>query len=444
MADLLDFGGVRVLDTNAAPGAGYVARFFQSGTTTPVTVYTDSTLGTAHGTSVTADAAGRFAAVWSSGGVAIKCVIEDTNGATVQTIDPVIAVPDSSSAAADISFTPTVDLPFTNVQDAIEGAAASAASGFATYGIGITGNATLLADIDATNIGAGAYRFNNTTTGTYPTGVAATDTGLIEHWRQAAGTAMQFLFHATSDRVFHRRMASSAWGTWREVITSNQGAAEGDTLYRTSTAWTRLAKGTAGQLLRMNSGATAPEWATSGAPVLLATRTASGGATATMDFTEFNNATYSRYLFVVKAVTPLTDGVTLQLRLSTDGGSTYLAAAGSYRWSLTQKPDGGGNDDAGSASATAINLTTDNAAGLLGNAAGEQGVNGQLTLHHAASATLKTIAMFSGSAFDRDGEISAVDAVGTQITAADTDAVRFLFSSGNIQDGSVIEMWGLI
>jgi len=36
--------------------------------------------------------------------------------------------------------------------------------------------------------------------------------------------------------------------------------AEGDILYRASTTWSRLAKGTAGQLLQMNSGATAPEW----------------------------------------------------------------------------------------------------------------------------------------------------------------------------------------
>lgn len=259
MADLLDFGGVRVLDVNAAPGAGYVARFYQSGTTTPVVVYTDSGLGTPHGTSVTADAAGVFAAVWSSGG-AVKCVIETAAGAVVQTIDPVISVSGSVSGAENITFTPTVDLPYTNVQDAIEGAAASAASGFATYGVGITGNATLLANLDATNIGAGAYRFDGTTTGTYPTGVAAADTGLIEHWRQSAATAMQVLYHATSDRVFHRRMASSAWGTWRENIEVNQGAAEGDTIYRGASAWTRLAKGTAGQLLRMNSGATAPEW----------------------------------------------------------------------------------------------------------------------------------------------------------------------------------------
>ena len=265
MADLLDFGGVRVLTSNAAPGAGYVARFYASGTTTPVTVYTDSALGTALGTYVTADSAGRVAAAWSTGG-AIKCVWEDASGAVVDTIDPVISVSGTLSGASDVSFDPTVELPFTNVQDAIVGAAESAASGYAVFGIGITGNATLLAALDATNIGAGTYRFDATTTGTYPTGVAAADGGIVEHWRQTSGAAMQMLYHATTDKIFHRRMAASAWGTWRENLTLNQGATEGDTIYRGASAWTRLAKGTAAQILRMNAGATAPEWAAAGLP----------------------------------------------------------------------------------------------------------------------------------------------------------------------------------
>jgi hypothetical protein len=44
---------------------------------------------------------------------------------------------------------------------------------------------------------------------------------------------------------------------------------EGDILYRDGSGLQRLAKGTAGQLLQINSGATAPEWTTfSGSPLL--------------------------------------------------------------------------------------------------------------------------------------------------------------------------------
>jgi hypothetical protein len=119
MADLLDFAPVRVLTSNAQPGAGYIARFYQSGTTTPVTVFTSAALTTPWGTSITADAEGKFAAVFSSGG-AIKATIETPVGAIVATVDPVQSVPTGSSAASGVTFAPSLALPVTNVQDAIE------------------------------------------------------------------------------------------------------------------------------------------------------------------------------------------------------------------------------------------------------------------------------------------------------------------------------------
>lgn len=119
MADLLLFTPVRVLDTNANPGNGYVAYFYQTGTTTPVTVYTDATLATPHGTSVTATSLGKFPAVFSNGGQ-IKCVIKDALGATVDTVDPVASVSASVSAASDVTFAPTPEIAETNVQDALE------------------------------------------------------------------------------------------------------------------------------------------------------------------------------------------------------------------------------------------------------------------------------------------------------------------------------------
>ena len=57
--------------------------------------------------------------------------------------------------------------------------------------------------------------------------------------------------------------------------------ADGDLYYRSSGALTRLAKGTAGQALKMNSGATAPEWAAGG-----------GGATL---FHTYSNSTTTSY-----------------------------------------------------------------------------------------------------------------------------------------------------
>jgi len=44
--------------------------------------------------------------------------------------------------------------------------------------------------------------------------------------------------------------------------------AEGDVLYYNGSAWVRLAKGTASQVLTMNAGATAPEWGSAGSGTL--------------------------------------------------------------------------------------------------------------------------------------------------------------------------------
>ena len=85
--------------------------------------------------------------------------------------------------------------------------------------------------------------------------------------------------------------------------------AEGDLAYHDGSKWTRLAKGTAGQLLATNSGATAPEWvaAPTGAAVsqriTTQTSTAATGTTTTpADNTIPQNTEGDEYLTVT--ITP--------------------------------------------------------------------------------------------------------------------------------------------
>jgi len=67
-------------------------------------------------------------------------------------------------------------------------------------------------------------------------------------------------------------------------VPSPASQASGDILYRGTTEWECLAKGTASQVLTMNSGATAPEWATpsSGGMTLLGTLTTTSGTTQSL------------------------------------------------------------------------------------------------------------------------------------------------------------------
>ena len=175
-----------------------------------------------------------------------KAVVTTSADVALYTLDPAPTSQGAGAAASAVSFNPTISIPETNVQDAIEAAANLAVSGFAIFGLGITGNATLLAALDATGTGAGLYRFDGTTTGTYPTGVVAGDTGLVELWRQSASTAMMELHHATTNRVFRRRLTATVWGAWREEINVDQATARGDIARRGASAWERLALGAAG------------------------------------------------------------------------------------------------------------------------------------------------------------------------------------------------------
>lgn len=258
MANQVLFTPNRALDSNAYALPGATATVYQTGTATLITLYSDESGSVTTSNPITADANGVFPQVFAS--VTPKVVVKDSDGATVWTIDPAPTTSSSATGASSISFSPTVDIPETNVQDAIEAAGALAISGVTAYGIGTTGNAPTIADLDATGTASGIYRFTAATTGTFPTGVLAATTGLVVFDRQTAAEAVQVMRVAGDNVQFVRTMSASIWGTWRELISVNQGSTEGDIMYRSSTAWTRLAKGTASQVLTMNSGATAPNW----------------------------------------------------------------------------------------------------------------------------------------------------------------------------------------
>jgi hypothetical protein len=100
----------------------------------------------------------------------------------------------------------------------------------------------------------------------------------------------------------------------------------GDLAYRSSTAnvKTRLGLGTAGQVLQVNSGATAPEWATpagGGAYTLISTTTLSGASVALTSIPQ----TYRNLQIVVEAFKPATSGSLLFMRFNQDSSANQHA-----------------------------------------------------------------------------------------------------------------------
>ena len=77
------------------------------------------------------------------------------------------------------------------------------------------------------------------------------------------GTDYIRLAKGTAEQVLKMNSGATAveWGTDAGGIAIPGSSVAGDTLYHNGSIYTRLAKGTASQVLTMNSGATAPEWA---------------------------------------------------------------------------------------------------------------------------------------------------------------------------------------
>lgn len=120
MADIVQFNPVRAwLDTGLV-AAGARAYFYESGTTTPLTVYSDNPPVTPHATPVVADSTGRFPGVYYDGGTSLKVVVRDANDVILYTIDPVLTFNSGLTGAANISFSATVENPNSDVQSAIE------------------------------------------------------------------------------------------------------------------------------------------------------------------------------------------------------------------------------------------------------------------------------------------------------------------------------------
>jgi len=119
MADQALFDVLRAWDANGQPAPGATATFYASGTLTLISVYTDLTAATLGTNPVVADGDGVFPQRFIT--QAAKAVVADADGATLYTIDPVPMVKSDFGAAAAVSFSPSLLLPYSDVQSALDG-----------------------------------------------------------------------------------------------------------------------------------------------------------------------------------------------------------------------------------------------------------------------------------------------------------------------------------
>ncbi|MCV2448894.1 hypothetical protein [Paracoccus sp. DMF] len=222
MATIVSFSPNRALDLNGFSVPGARARFYDSGTSRLRTVYADAACETPHPSPLVADGAGVFPPVYDTGDGDVKVSVTTGDGVMLAgyPMDPARVISTDSAGASGIQFNPTEDIPETNVQDAIERVQANLIDPLLDYGLGVTGFAPLLTNIDAVNTPSGVYRFGADTVGTFPSGIAADNTGLVRLWRIAPFAALMILSTAGTRRQHSRVMAGSVWGGWSYVMQS--------------------------------------------------------------------------------------------------------------------------------------------------------------------------------------------------------------------------------
>lgn len=166
--------------------------------------------------------------------------------------------------------------------------------------------------------------------------------------------------------------------------------------------------------------------------------TATDAATsAVVDFTSIG-ATYDAYCVVISNVKPVTDDVSLNMRIGTGGGPTYQTA--NYQYIQSIITSGGAAVGGSSNSAASMLLTVAGGGNGIGNASGENG-SFRIYFNNPDASDFMTVRT-SGSYKMAGTDLAAVTVASVYNVAGAITAVRFLMSSGNISSGN-FKIYGL-
>ncbi len=166
--------------------------------------------------------------------------------------------------------------------------------------------------------------------------------------------------------------------------------------------------------------------------ILLESKTAS--SSATLDFTASITSSYDEYIVEFVSIAPATNAAELRMQVSTNGGSTWDTTAGRYYMNSSRATGATWSTYNGGASLTALGLCHNIASAspslgatgalrVLPTGSGQRWIVG--TLHYLPNASDRVVCLVNG-----DYENGTFN------------AMRFLFSSGNIASGT-INVYGL-
>jgi hypothetical protein len=169
--------------------------------------------------------------------------------------------------------------------------------------------------------------------------------------------------------------------------------------------------------------------------VLLASGTVTAQATLDIPLTGYTG--YRAIKVLLSSFVPVDDDTELWLRFSTDGGSNYDATG--YSWSTNWSRDSSTSSVVNnSASSNQIRIAGSNGASeSVSNTAAEGGVDTEIDLPAQTDTARWPRTRYSSSWFGAAvTDTFRLSGAASRETAQDTNAVRFLFETGNIASGS--------
>jgi hypothetical protein len=214
----------------------------------------------------------------------------------------------------------------------------------------------------------------------------------------------------------------------------NPGTTAGDLDYYTSsTAKARLGIGTAGQVLKVNSGATAPEWGsvTTSSPdwdLLNAGGTAlTGASTITISGITGQKA----IMVLIEACSSANSGSQFRIQFNGDSAANYIQFGGGIRTGDTYNKDNFGIKRQAYSTETGILLTS-------GGSAQNMEIAGAVTLFNADSTGWKNyVAIGSADTTGASVDQISFNSQGIYEASAEITSVSIVSSSGNFDNGTI-------
>ena len=168
-----------------------------------------------------------------------------------------------------------------------------------------------------------------------------------------------------------------------------------------------------------------------------------GGATTFISTTDISNAAtvditmssgYDAYQFVLGNVIPVTNGAGLEMRTSSNSGSSFDSGASDYNWGLTYLDMDSGNAVASlSLKEHSIMRVTRDFVGGFGTGAG---ISGTITVYHPHLS--RETHLYGGLTFtNSSGRSVRNEFGGTRRSSTAVNAVRFFMTSGNVHSGTI-------